>query len=70
MMPSSHLILSPSLLLLPSVFPSTRVFFSELALRIKWPKYWSLSFSISPSSEYSGLISYRMDWFDLLAFKD
>ena len=54
-------------LLLPSIFPSIRVFSSELALRIKWPKYWSFSFNISPSNEYSGLISFRIDWFDLLA---
>ena len=56
-----------SLLLLPSVFPSIRVFSNELVLRIRWPKYWSFSFSISPSCEYSGLISFRMDWLDLLA---
>ena len=61
----SHL-LSP-LLLLPWIFPSIRVFSNELALPIRWPKYWSFSFSISPSNEYSGLISFRMDWFDLLA---
>ena len=67
MMPSSHLILCRPLLLLPSIFPSIRVFSNELALRIRWPKYWSYSFSISPSNEYSGLISFRMDWFDLLA---
>ena len=54
-------------LLLPSVFPSIKVIFSELALRIRWPKYWSFSFSISPSNKYSGLISFRIDWFDLLA---
>ena len=66
-MPSSHLILCRPLLLLPSVFPSTRVFSSESALRIRWPKYWSFSFSISPSNEYSGLIFFRMDWLDLLA---
>ena len=64
-MPSNHLILCHPLLLLPSVFPSTRVFSNESVLRIRWPKYWS--FSISPSSEYSELISCRMDWFDLLA---
>ena len=64
-MPSNHLILCHSLLLLPSVFPSIRVFSSESALYIRWPKYWS--FSINPSSEYSGLISFRNDWFDLLA---
>ena len=62
-MPSNYLIL---LLLLPSIFPSIRVFFGESALRISWPKYWSFSFSISPSNEYSGLISFRIDWFDLL----
>ena len=64
MMPSNHLILSHSLLL-PSVFPSIRVFSNESALHIRWPKYWSFSFSISPSDEYSGLISFRIDWFDL-----
>ena len=66
-MPSSHLILCRPLLLLPSVFPSIRVFSSEPVLRIKWPKYWSFSFSISPSNEYSGLISFMIDWFYLLA---
>ena len=66
-MPSNHLILCRPLLLLPSVFPRTRVFSNESALRIRWPKYGSFSFSISPSSEYSGLLSFRMDWFDLLA---
>ena len=67
-MPSNCLILCYPLLLLPSVFPSIRVFFDESALRIRWPKYWSFSFSISPSNEYSGLISqFRIDWFDLLA---
>ena len=66
-MPSNHLILCHPLLLLPSIFPSTRVFSSELVLRIRWPKYWSFSFSISPSNEYSGLISFRIDWLDLLA---
>ena len=66
-MPSNHLILYHPLLLLPLIFPSIRVFSSELALRIRWPKYWSFVFSISPSSEYSGLISLRMDWLDLLA---
>ena len=65
-MPSSHLMLC-HLPLLPSVFPSIRVFSNELAFCIKWPKYWSFSFSISPSNEYSGLISFRTDWFDLLA---
>ena len=66
-MPSNHLILCRPLLLPPSVFPSIRVFSSESALPIRWPKYWSFSFSISPSNEYSGLISFRMDWLDLLA---
>ena len=65
-MPSSHLILCHPLLLLLSVFPSIKVFSSESALRIGWPKYWSFSFSTSPSNEYSGLISFRMDWLDLL----
>ena len=67
MMPSNHLILCCPLLFLPSIFPSIRDFSSELALHIQWPKYWSFSFSISPSNEYSGLISFRIDWFDLLA---
>ena len=66
-MPSNHLILCRPLLLLPSVFPNIRVFSSESVLCIRWPKYWSFSFSISPSNEYSGLISFRIDWFDLLA---
>ena len=66
-MPSNHLILCHPLLLLPSIFPSIRVFSNESALRIRWPKYWSFSFNIGPSNEYSGLISFRMDWFDLLA---
>ena len=66
-MPSNHLVLYHPLLLLPSIFPSIRVFSNELALCIRWPKYWSFSFSISPSNEYSGLISFRMDWLDLLA---
>ena len=66
-MPSSHLILCRPLLLLPSIFPSIRVFSSESVLHIRWPKYWSFSFSISPSKEYSGLICFRMDWLDLLA---
>ena len=66
-MPSNHLILCHPLLLLPSIFPSIRVFSSESVLCIRWPKYWSFSFSISPSNEYSGLISFRMDWLDLLA---
>ena len=65
--PSSHLILCRPLLLLPPIPPSIRVFSSESALRIRWPKYWSFSFSISPSNEHSGLISFRMDWLDLLA---
>ena len=68
-MPSNHLILCHPLLLLPSVFPSIRGFSNESALHIRWPKYWSFSLSISPSNEYSGLISFRMDWFDLLAVK-
>ena len=66
-MPSSRLILCHPLLLLPSFFPSMRVFSNESALRIRWPKYWSFSFNISPSNEYPGLISFRMDWLDLLA---
>ena len=66
-MPSNHLILYHPLLLLPSIFPSIRVFSNESALRIRWPKYWSLSLNISPSNDYSGLISFRMDWLDLLA---
>ena len=66
-MPSKKLILCHPLLLLPSIFPSIRVFVSESLLRIRWPKYWSFSFSTSPSNEYSGLISFRMDWLDLLA---
>ena len=66
-MPSNHLILCHPLLLLPSILPSIRVFSSESTLCIRWPKYWSFSFSISPSNEYSGLISFRMDSFDLLA---
>ena len=66
-MPSNHLILCHPLLFLPSIFPSIRVFFNESALHIRWPKYWSFSFSISPSNEYSGLISFRIDWLDLLA---
>ena len=65
-MPSNHLILCGPLLLPPSIFPSLRVFSNESALHIRWPKYWSFSFSISPSNEYSGLISFRMDWCDLL----
>ena len=65
-MPSNHLILCHSLLLLPSIFPCIRVFSSELSLCIRWPKHWSFSFSISPFNEYSGLISFRIDWLDLL----
>ena len=65
-MPSNHLILCRPLLLLPSIFPSIRVFSNESVLPIRWPKYWSFSFSISPSNEYSGLIFFRMDWLDLL----
>ena len=66
-MPPNHLILCHPLLLPPSIFPSSRVFFSESVLHIRWPKYWSFNFSISPSNEYSGLISFRTDWLDLLA---
>ena len=66
-MPSNHLFLCCSLLLLPSVFPSIRDFSNDSVLHIRWPKFWSFSFSISPSNEYSGLISFRMDWLDLLA---
>ena len=66
-MPSNHLILCHPLLLLPSIFPSIRVFSNESVLRIRWPDYWSFSFSISPSNQYSGLISFTMDWLDLLA---
>ena len=66
-MPSNHLILCCPLLLLPSIFPSIRAFSNELALLIRWPNYWSFSFSISPSNEHPGLISFRMDWLDLLA---
>ena len=66
-MPSNHLIQCRSLLLLPSIFSSIRVFSNESVLHIRWPKYWSFSFSISPSNEHSGLISFRMDWLDLLA---
>ena len=68
-MPSNHLILSCPLLLLPPIFPSIRVFPNDSALRIRWPKYFSFSFSISPSNEYSGLIYFRIDWFDLLAIQ-
>ena len=66
-MPSNHLILCHPLLLLPSIFPSIRVFSNESVLRTRWPKYWSFSFSINPSNEHSGLISFRLDWLDLLA---
>ena len=69
-MPCNHLILCHPLLLLPSVFPNIRVFHNESALHIRWPKYWSFRFSISPSNEYSGLISFRSDWFDLLAVQE
>ena len=66
-MPPNHLILCRPLLLLPSIFPSIRVFSNDSALHIRWPKYWSFSFSISPSNEHPGLLSFRMDWLDLLA---
>ena len=66
-MPFNHLILCHPLLLLPSIFPSIRVFSDESVLPTRWPEYWSFSFNISPSNEYSGLISFRMDWLDLLA---
>ena len=66
-MPSNHLLLCHLLLLLPSIFPSIRVFSNESVVCIRWPKYWSFNFSVSPSTEYSGLISFRIDWFDLLA---
>ena len=66
-MPSNHLILCRPLLLPPSIFPSIRIFSNESALRIRWPKYWSFSFNISPSNEHPGLLSFRMDWLDLLA---
>ena len=69
-MPPHHLILCHLLLLLPSIFSSIRVFSNELALRIRWPKDWSFSFSISPSNEYSGLISFRIDWFDLFTVQE
>ena len=69
-MPFNHLTFCCPLLLLPSIFPSIRVFSKEPALHIRWPKYWSFSFSISPSNEYSGLISFRIDWFDLLAVQE
>ena len=69
-MPSNQLILSRPLLLLPSIFPRVRVFYNELALHIRWTKYWNFSFSISPSNEYPGLISFRMDWLNLLAVQE
>ena len=69
MMPSNHLILCCPLLLLPSIFPSIRVFSNESVLHISWPKYWRFNFRIGPSNEYSGLISFRMDWFDLMQSK-
>ena len=69
MMPSNHLILCRPLLLLPSILPSIRVFSNESALCIRWPKYWSFSFNISPTNEHPGLISFRMDWLDLLAIQ-
>ena len=69
-MPSNHLIFCRPLLLPPSIFPSIRVFSSESVLSIRWPKYWSFSFNISPSNEYSGLISFRIDWLDLLAVQE
>ena len=69
-MPSNHLILCCPLLLLPSIFPSVRVFSNESAFHIRWPKYWSFSFNISPSNEHPGLISLRMDWLDLLAVQE
>ena len=68
-MPSNHLIICHPLFLLPSILPSIRVFDNESALRVRWSKYWSFRFSISPSNEYSGLISFRIDWFDLLAIQ-
>ena len=69
-MPSNHLILCHPLFLLPSIFPSIRVFSNEPVLRIRWPKFWNFRFSISPSNEYSGLISFRMDWLDLLTVQE
>ena len=69
MMPSNHLVLCHPFFLLPSIFPNIKVFSKESALHIRWPKYWSFSFGISPSDEYSGLISSRIDWFVLLAVK-
>jgi len=69
-MPSNHLIICCPLLLLPSIFPSIGVFSNESALHIRWPKYWNFSFNITPSNEYSGLITFRMDWLDLLAVQE
>ena len=69
-MPSNHLILCRPLLLLPSIFPSIKVFANESVLHIRWPKYWSFSFNISPSNEYSGLISFRIDWLDVLSIQE
>ena len=69
-MPSNHLILCHPLLLLPLIFPSIRIFSNESVLHIRWPKYWTFCFSINPSNEYSGLISFRMDWLDLLAVQE
>ena len=69
-LPSNHLVLCRPLLLLPSMFPSFKVFSNESALRVRWPKYWSFSFSISPSNDYSGLISFRIGWFDLLVVQE
>ena len=69
-MPSNHLIFCPPLLLPPSIFPSIRVFSNESVLHIRWPNYWSFSFSIHPSSEYSGLISFRIDWLDLIVVQE
>ena len=69
-MPSNHLILCRPLFLLPSIFPSIRAYSNESVLHIRWPKYWSFSFSVSPSNEYSGMISFRIDWFDLLTVQE
>ena len=69
-MPSNHLVLCHPLVLLPSIFPSIRVFSNESVICIRWPKYWSLSFSLSPSNEFSRLVSFRIDWFDLLAVQE
>ena len=70
LMPSNHLVLCCPLLLLPSIFPSIRIFSNESVLHIRWPRYWNFSFSISPPNEYSGLISFRIDWLDLLAVQE